>query len=82
MGNCLKLLGKYLYFEIELDNKKYYVRRIFDDNELRWENCGTTGSSIKWVKCDETFRVELRPSTLESDYSDYMRTQKLERIIK
>ena len=78
----MKMLGKYiiLYFEIELDRKKFYLRRLLEDNNLRWEYTNSSKLNV-WTKCDETYRNELKPSTLEGEYKNYMRTQKLERIL-
>lgn len=75
----MNLLGKYiiLYFEMELDKKKVLFRRILEDNKLRWEYF----TNKQWTPCDESFREELRPSILESNYKNYMRTLKLERIL-
>jgi len=74
------MLNKYVvfYFEIDLGNKKIMTRRILEDNKLRWEY---VNDSRMWTKCDEKYRVELRPSKLEGDYQTYMRTQKLERVL-
>lgn len=71
--------GKYnrLYFEIELDKKKILLRRVLEDNKLRWEYF----TDNRWTLCDESSREELKPSILESNYKNYMRTLKLERIL-
>ena len=73
----MKLLTKYiiLYFEDEQN----VVRRIIEDGKLRWEYVENDRKS--WSKCDESYRLELRPSYLESKYKAFIRTQKLERIL-
>jgi hypothetical protein len=81
----MKMLGKYiiLYFEIDMGGSSLYVsrvrkiRRVLENNKVSWQFY----ASDKWSKCDESFRPELRPSVLESNYVAFMRTQKLERIL-
>lgn len=78
----MKMLGKYiiLHFEIEevdMGGSTLYVRRVLENNKVSWQFY----VSDKWSKCDESFRPELRPSVLESNYVSFMRSQKLERIL-
>jgi len=77
----MNLLGKYiiLYFEIELDNKKSLSRRLLNKDGVKWEFF--ENSKKVWSPCNESFRDELKPSVLEGNYKNYMRTQKLERIL-